>query len=409
MKTKRVWLVFIGCMLLYGAIMGVLFNCTGILISGVISAENFSSSSISLFYTLRGLISAIAMLFVAKLLVKYNIKLIIVAAGIICSVSYLLMYVYTKPWHWCISGVLSGMGVSVSLLLPTSVIRVWFVKKRGTFMGIFTMASGLLGAMLNPVVSSLIETFGWRNTAVILGVTAFVLIMLSALLIVRNPADVGAIPFGGRDVPNAYQRESVRKEGKKVPIELRYYVFIFFTASISGLCIQSTSYIPQYSASMNYPLMVGATLTSAIMIGNLSAKLLFGLVSDWLGVWKSIGIFNGLICISYVFFILFGDRLGMMYVASVLLGFAYMSGVGQSLVCMELFEPEDYEIHYSRVSMTGNLIAASVPSLIALLFDTTGSFQVVFLIFTVLLVISMVLIATRRKIGIRKAADKIGV
>lgn len=401
MKTKRVWFVFAGCMLLYGAIMGILFNCTGVLISGIINAEKFSSGSISIYYTVRGLVSAVAMLFTAKLFLKYNIKLIVVSVGIVCSLSFFLMYFYTEPWHWCISGVLNGLGVSLSLLLPTSVIRAWFVKKRGTFMGVFTMLSGVLGAVLNPLVSSLIDSYGWRNTTVILAATALLLILLAALLIERKPADVGAIPYGGlEETPETNTKKTEQK--KKVPIKLKHYVFIFLSTSVIGMCIQSTSYIPQYSSSMNYPLIVGATLTSAIMIGNVSAKLLFGLVSDWIGVWKSIRIFNGLICAAYLIYICFGNSLNMMYVASLLLGFAYMSGVGLSLVCVELFDSEEYEIHYSRVSMTGSLVSSLIPSMIAFLFDATGSFKMIFGIFAALLILSIVLLSFREKLGIVK-------
>ena len=59
MKRNRVWFVLAGCMLFYGAMMGILFNCAGVLINSIIQTEGYTSSSISSYYTLRGLVSTI--------------------------------------------------------------------------------------------------------------------------------------------------------------------------------------------------------------------------------------------------------------------------------------------------------------------------------------------------------------
>ena len=91
MKTKRVWLVLAGCMLMYGAMMGILFNCAGVLINGIIQAEGYTSSDLAGYYTLRGLVSTIAMLFTAKLLTKVNIKVLTALVGLIGASSFFLM------------------------------------------------------------------------------------------------------------------------------------------------------------------------------------------------------------------------------------------------------------------------------------------------------------------------------
>lgn len=406
MKKNRVWLVFTGCMLMYGALMGILFNCTGVLITGIIKAEGYTSSSVSGFYTMRTFVTAIAMLFTAKLFTRFPIKAVIVTVGIVSSLAYYLMYFYTAPWQWTISGILCGLATSLSFLLPSSVIRAWFVKKRGTFMGIFTMLSGFLGAFLNPVISAFMEHNGWRATALLLASTSLAMMLIAALLIERSPADVGALPFGGTEADIA--AAPVQKKSEKVPLQPKIYLFVFFAISVSSMCIQSTSYIPQYSTSLGHPLMVGATLTSAIMIGNLSAKFLFGIVSDILGVWRSTQIFFGLVGAAYLGFLFFGGSLAMMYVSSVLLGFTYMSGVALSLVCVELFDPAHYEVQYSRVSLIGSLISSLVPTFIASVFDSTGSFKPVFAVFAGLLAFSIVLISLRSVFGIGRK-EKVAV
>ena len=191
MKTKRVWLVFAGCMLMYGAMMGILFNCAGVLINGVIQSEGYTSSDLAGYYSLRNLVS-IAMLFTARLLTKVNIKLMTVLVGAIGSLSFLLMSFYTAPWQWLISGILHGVASSLVMLLPTTVIRNWFIKNRGTFMGAYMMLSGVFGAVFNPITGRMIENVGWRVTARILAAIAFVCIRYTPLRKINPIAFIAA-------------------------------------------------------------------------------------------------------------------------------------------------------------------------------------------------------------------------
>ena len=96
MRKNRVWFVFFGCMLFYGALMGVQYNCSGVLISGIMSAEGYSSSSLSGFFTLRNTFQAVAMLFTAQFLRRYDIRLVSFTAGV-ASAASLLLPVYTGP------------------------------------------------------------------------------------------------------------------------------------------------------------------------------------------------------------------------------------------------------------------------------------------------------------------------
>lgn len=401
MKRNRVWFVLAGCMLFYGAMMGILFNCAGVLINSIIQTEGYTSSSISSYYTLRGLVSTIAMIFTAKLLTKVNIKLMAVIVGLTGSLSFLLMSVYTQPWQWAISGILHGIASSLTMLLPTSVIRVWFVKNRGTFMGAYMMLSGVIGAIFNPIAGRLILSIGWRKTAVILAAIAFSIVFTGAMLIVRKPSDVGALPYGGEEETASANNASSVKD-KHVPFKLGTYLYIFCSITIAGLAIQMVSYIPQYASSLGYDTMIGARMTSILMIGNTSSKLLFGLCSDYVGLWRSVQIFLGLIGTGTLILIVGSGVPALLYAGALLLGFGYMNGVANSLVSAEIFDPDQFEIHYSRISMFSGLSTAIFPTITSGVFDSTGSFKPVFAVLTVWLFAAILLVSLRKKFGIVK-------
>ena len=407
MKTKRVWLVLAGCMLLYGAMMGIIFNCAGVLINGVIQAEGYTSSSVSIFYTLKGLVSTLAMLFTAKLLTRVNIKVMAVLVGLVGGASFALMSLYTQPWQWAISGVLNGLASSLVVLLPTTVIRNWFIKNRGTFMGMYMMLSGVIGAVFNPLAGRLIESVGWRKTSVILGLSAFAMVFIAALLIVRRPSDVGALPYGGTEEDVSAEVKSARPAAQHVPFKFKTYLYIFCSVTVAGLAIQMVSYIPQYASSLGYDPMIGARMTSVLMIGNMSAKLLFGVCSDYVGLWRSIQLFLGLIGTSMLV-LTFGSGVPvLLYIGSLVMGFGYMSGVANSLVSAEIFDPDQFEIQYSRLSMLSGLSTALSPSIISYVFDSTGSFKPIFLFLAAWLFTAVILISMREKLGIvRKKPEK---
>ncbi|MBR0450526.1 MAG: MFS transporter [Oscillospiraceae bacterium] len=404
MKEKRVWLVFIGCMLYYGALMGVLYNCAGVLISGIMSEEGYSSSSLSGFFTARNLVQAVAMLATAQLFRKLNIKIVSLGVGLFTSFSFLLMPLYGSPELWTLSGILSGIGTSLSMLLPTTVINNWFVKKKGTFLGIVTMLSGILGMVLNPMVSKYITSHGWKKSAILLGGLSLTLNVIATILMEKHPEDVGALPYGSNGTNmQAYEAKPRSLGGEKLTLaEIGTYLFILFTVSMTGKGIQMTSYIPQYSTSLGYALEVGGRLTSAIMIGNFTAKFLYGIVCDWLGAWRSVQVFLGIIGSSFLMLSLFGGVLPVMYLACVFLGFSYMSGIGLSMVAVELFDKDKFETQYSRNSMFGTLVMTPIPYLVSYVFDKTGSFRIIFLTYAFFMFLAIVLISMRNKLGVIK-------
>ena len=404
MKEKRVWLVFIGCMLYYGALMGVLYNCAGVLISGIMSEEGYSSSSLSGFFTARNLVQAVAMLATAQLFRKLNIKIVSLGVGLFTSFSFLLMPLYGSPELWTLSGILSGIGTSLSMLLPTTVINNWFVKKKGTFLGIVTMLSGILGMVLNPMVSKYITSHGWKKSAILLGGLSLTLNVIATILMEKHPEDVGALPYGSNGTNmQAYEAKPRSLGGEKLTLaEIGTYLFILFTVSMTGKGIQMTSYIPQYSTSVGYALEVGGRLTSAIMIGNFTAKFLYGIVCDWLGAWRSVQVFLGIIGSSFLMLSLFGGVLPVMYLACVFLGFSYMSGIGLSMVAVELFDKDKFETQYSRNSMFGTLVMTPIPYLVSYVFDKTGSFRIIFLTYAFFMFLAIVLISMRNKLGVIK-------
>ena len=86
--------VVVALLALQGGFIGMLVNCTGILLSAVMADMGFTAGKISLYYTVRALAQAATVGFTAKCFFEKNQKLTISVMGVLSGLSFILMYFY---------------------------------------------------------------------------------------------------------------------------------------------------------------------------------------------------------------------------------------------------------------------------------------------------------------------------
>jgi sugar phosphate permease len=90
------------------------------------------------------------------------------------------------------------LSVSSSLLFPVpgwTAVAGWFVRKRGTAIGILSAAIGVGGGLIY-VVNALIIAWGWRVTLVIIGLGMWVIGIPCSLIVRHRPEPYGLAPDG---------------------------------------------------------------------------------------------------------------------------------------------------------------------------------------------------------------------
>src|SRR5438477_703237 len=106
---------------------------------------------------------------------------VLVSAGFILSSwtsSLVALYV--------LFGVVVGLGNGFGYAAPTPVGSKWFPDKRGLVVGLMVGGYGAGSAILGPLATRLIGSFGWRPTFQILAGLFFVMTMIGTALL-RNP------------------------------------------------------------------------------------------------------------------------------------------------------------------------------------------------------------------------------
>ena len=142
--------------------------------------------------------------FAAAAMERYGVRKTIAAALALLTGTSLIVTRVTAIWQLLILSTFVGFGAgSIALTLGATVANRWFVKNRGTVVGIFTAGNATGQLVFLPMFGTLIEHQGWRICAYILSGLTFTLIGVFCLLMRERPVDVAIPPWGGQAIEPA--------------------------------------------------------------------------------------------------------------------------------------------------------------------------------------------------------------
>ncbi len=101
-------------------------------------------------------------------------------------------------WQVYVLFAVSGcFAVASTRLLISLVTANWFTAKRGLAISIALSGSGFGGAILSPIVSSLIVSVGWRSAFLVLAAVCMVAALpITAYSFRTKPSEIGLKPLG---------------------------------------------------------------------------------------------------------------------------------------------------------------------------------------------------------------------
>lgn len=176
------------------------------------------------------------------------------------------------------------LGQGSMSLTSTVAVTLWFERRRGSALGVFSTGTSILMALVPVALSLVIESWGWRLAWIV----AAVVILLTVIPIARlgfidRPSDIGqrpdgAIPSTGDESDAARVRESAtRAEALRT---LRFWSLAGASASVGMLStalnfhqislLGDAGLSPTEAAIMFLPQVIGAAV----------AGLLFGYLAD---------------------------------------------------------------------------------------------------------------------------------
>ncbi len=272
-----------------------------------------------------------------------------------------------------IHGLLLGLaGASATFSPLVADTSLWFVKRRGIAVAICASGIYLAGAIWPPIVQHFVETVGWRQTYIGLGIFCALSVPPLALLMrARAPALAAAAPSPRGATP------STRPFG----LSMNAAQLLLCLAAIACCVAMSMPqvHIVAYCGDLGYGAARGAQMLSLMLGCGVVSRLVSGAICDRIGGLRTLLLGSLLQGTALLLFLPF-DSLTSLYIIAGLFGL-FQGGIVPSyaIIVREHFPASEAGARVGSVLMCTLLGMALGGWMSGKVFDLTGSYHAAFL------------------------------
>lgn len=372
-KNAVVRLTIVLCsFIILGTSIGVSYNCWGLFTVPVCGDIEISRKAFGTLYSAIFVGQIIASLLFGRMLRRIKlIKIVRISATVLPVIMLLFSQIKRAEQLWLL-GLLLGIFQAGVSFLPFSMIAAnWFVKFRGVVTGVIFMSSGLIGALLSPIVNGCIGMFGWRRSIVYLAcILALIDIPISWIFLFEHPRDKGMTPLGSEEKEIQASRDDAWGfDSKECIHQPRFWLFIVYTVGLFMSTALGGTIAP-YLQDIGYSSTFSALLQSAGMLSIAGTRVLCGQLCDKTKDGRAVEIMS---VISGVFFIgLLGAGKGMWFVLLIPVGQGLVQAT--SAVCYPLTVGTFFgRKHYAEVSGMLNAFSYAICAVTPLIYGNAYS------------------------------------
>lgn len=349
----------------------------------------------SIFTVVYGLNSLVA----GVLVDRFGPRVMLPAGGVTVGVGLLALTQMSELWHfYLLFGVVVAVGLSTLGSVPSyAVLSNWFVRKRGTALGLATAGIGIGTLVLVPLLQRVIEASGWRTAYLILGLVILAVVpTITAIFQRHRPQQMGLLPDGEMVPPTARVAESkadmVRRDVLVVDKEwasrewtlgeagrTRRFWFIFVARCLElGVLQLFLVHQAAFFVDMGFDALVAASIVATVGFVGSFGKILWGALSDRIGreVTYTVGFVLGTIGVLIILSIVPGTPVLIAYAYAIVYGLCYgMSAVLMPALAADIFHGKRYGVILGGIYIGGGIGAAAGAFLGGYIYDVTQSYS----------------------------------
>jgi sugar phosphate permease len=286
-------------------------------------------------------------------------------------------------YFYIIYACLSASHTALSSIPYGYLISRWFIKRRGTAMGIATAGIGIGGLVISPIVNALITSYGWRNAYLISGLGVLALMFPLLMFVKDSPEEMGLSPDGGEGAEIKSSHPGVEnvwtaREAIRSPV---FWLASFGLFLVYGTVFGTLSHEVPFIRDMGIsPARAAIILAFTAGIGVIG-KLVYGYLMDKLSPRIVIASCFFLQSIGLII-LLFTKTMIHLWIFVIIFGFS-MGGTAtlRPLIVTWLFGIGSYGTIFGAMQVLQSIGPALFPLLGGLIFDATGNYQWAFILF----------------------------
>ncbi|MCB2074719.1 MAG: MFS transporter [Novosphingobium sp.] len=362
-------------------------------------AEEFQPSRMVLMLamTVMALVTALVSPPLGSLMDRLSMRLMTgLGVGFIVAGYFALSFTTSFLQAIIIFGLLMGPAqVLLGPMAGTVLLSRWFVERRGRALGIAIAGVALGGFIFPPVIQGLLGQFDWRVALRLLSLILLVCTVPAVFLIVNRPSDRGLHPDGAATAPVSAgnHADTPPASSRAILSDPAFWIAgILFAVVPSGMMGMVTSLMPLATDEGVDP-TAAALLISVYAASGFIAKLSFAAVADRLHprallFLSLVGFALGMACL-----ILAEAGIWMIGCGVVLIGlFGGLMIPTQSFLIPRIFGERVIGRASGLIQVLVLAILLLTPPTFGLIFDLTGNYDAIFIVFTALAAGSLLLV-----------------
>lgn len=337
-----------------------------------------ATTSFAAYMLLQGVVTGITLIFVNKIIKKFDIRAVLLVGTIVTVGTFALMSTFTKLSQWYLAGIVLGISTGIIWFLPAPVmLGNWFRKHLGIAMGASTASAYIAGMAMNPVISKVfVKNWGWSGSYLAIAAISLVISLCVIFLVRMKPEDKGMAPLGADDVEAmkalaAKYASPAANAGVDAKRAFRSSAFVLIVIAEALVAYNAThmnvlgNFGKQIGLEANFGFIV-----SAILLGGIILRFLYGFLNDKIGLKKTI--LTGVVVEIIGFLtLIYADNKNIVPVAffgAFLIGsMSAISGTINPILVRQAFGGKNFSAIYGRVvgivALFGSLAAVAVPAI----------------------------------------------
>jgi MFS family permease len=326
---------------------------------------------------------------------KFGPRMVITLSGCLLGLGYSLMSLVNTVWQlYLFYGVIIGAGMGGAFVPHVSTVARWFVKRRSLMTGIVAAGTGI-GILVGPLIATqLVSIYDWRVSYIIMGGSAWLVIVLIAQLLRRDPAQVGQQPYGESEGEQSGLGLEAKSFSLKEALHTKQFWLFGGLCFSFGFCLfTSIVHVVPYATDLGISAAGAANIMVTIGVLSIVGKVVLGGAGDRIGNKQALIISFTLWSLAYSWLLIATEE-WMLYLFAAAFGIAYGgNSTSQSPLVARLFGLSSHGLIFGVLGLAVAAGGALGPFIAGYMFDATGSYQSAFMLCVIIGIVGVILTA----------------